>query len=244
MASRKIRRWILRKQDYDFDILFAMSSIAAFPQQKLVFNRIKKSGNTSVVTFLHELDGKKATGSTNDIKSQQTHMRRLTLLDTYRFPTFYSFAVIRNPYSRLLSGFLHRIAPAHLPEYSDIPGFGESSPTGFGKFVDFLCNGHVDFDKHFWPQTRLMYQSPDRFNRLVRLEHLVDDMADLLDDLGKPRNLAEKLRKPHRIEQSQTNKITNAHTQLDAFYSEDIKAKAAQLYRNDLAALPVAGPWV
>ncbi len=239
MVSRKVRRWVLRNHTYNFDILFAMSSVAVFPTQKLIFNRIKKCGNTSVVTFLHELDGQSSHGTTDELKSRLTHVRRLSMWQTFKFPTYYSFAVIRNPYGRLLSGFLHRIAPGHMEEYQTVPGFGENTPEGFEKFVEFLADGNQYFDRHYWPQTELMYQSPSRFNRLVRLEYLVSDMRDLLKDIGQPEELAQKLAKPHQIEQDEKHKITNANRQLKAFYNDRIIQLTEQLYASDFSQLPV-----
>jgi hypothetical protein len=76
---RTVQRYLLRKQAYNNKILFSLSTMAIFPTLGLVFNRIKKSGNTSVVTFLHELDGHRISGTPEDVKKQLTHVQRLNL---------------------------------------------------------------------------------------------------------------------------------------------------------------------
>jgi hypothetical protein len=138
-----------------------------------------------------------------------------------------------------LSGFLHRIAPGELEQYHDIPGYGDKSPEGFADFVQFLAAGNLYFDRHFWPQTDLMYQAPDRFDHVMRLETLVCDMRVLLRHIGQDPDLAEKLQKPHRIEQNSKNKITRAQTRLNAFYCNRTRALARALYARDFNELPV-----
>ncbi|PQO23095.1 hypothetical protein C2I36_09505 [Rhodobacteraceae bacterium WD3A24] len=226
------RAFLLRGNKYDFDIVFHGSHLAVFPDLQLCFNRIKKSGNTTVSAFLSDLSNRFTTESKHGFKKILVKPKSMSLAQLELLPSFYSLVVVRNPYSRALSAFLEKVAPGRSSKYHYCAGFGNSTSDGFYEFLTFLDNGGLWRDRHFWPQVNLLYQPIENFSRVARLEQLVDDMRIVLSDIGQDPMHAEVLARPHQVEAGKS-KITSASTKLSEFYTAGSAALVRKLYAQD-----------
>lgn len=226
------RAYLLRGNGYDFDIVFRGSHLAIFPELKLCFNRIKKSGNTTISAFLSELSTSFNSESESGFKRTLQKPRSMSLSQLKLMPSYYSLVVVRDPYSRALSAFLQKVAHGRSPQYDYCAGFGIATSEGFLAFMKFLDDGGLYRDRHFWPQANLLYQPLEKYSRVARLEHLVDDMRAVLSDIGQEPALADVLTRPHKVEAG-TSKITSASSKLNMYYTKHSAALVRKLYARD-----------
>ncbi|SLN38456.1 Sulfotransferase family protein [Roseivivax jejudonensis] len=239
---RRIQRWMLSGRGYAPDMLASHSAVAVFPRLGIVFNRIKKSGNTSIAAFLHEVEGHAVPPTPQALKAELRSIRTLSLAETWAFPRLRSLAVVREPGARALSGFLHHVAPGTNERHAAAPGYGDRSPEGFAAFLAWLEAGNLDYNAHFRPQTALMFQPPGRFTWILRLERLSEGMRGVLRDIGEDPAAADCLAAPHEMERAQPGKLTGSRAAGADFLSPSSRAAVARLYAADYAAFDYPRP--
>lgn len=110
-----------------------------------------------------------------------------------RAPGWMSFAVVRNPFSRLVSFFEHKVRMgepgygAMEARYGDVSAFGGLKPT-FRRFVEEVAadNGVRNMDSHLMAQTTLLMPRLIPYSHIFRLEAVGDAVAALSAHLGRP----------------------------------------------------------
>lgn len=232
VATHPFKAMILRRHRYNYSILFHPSHVAVFPDLNICYNRIKKSGNTTVSAFLSDLAANFQSESTKGFKEALVKPGSMPIRQLKHLPSYYSFVVVRDPYSRVLSAFLQKVAHGRSRKYAYCGGFGNSTPEGFHAFLTFLDKGGLYRDRHFWPQSDLLYQPVEDYSRVARLENLVADMRIILTETGQDPALAELLARPHKVEAG-TTKITSASSKLAAYYDPNSVALVRRLYAAD-----------
>jgi hypothetical protein len=235
-------RWIFRDMEMIHANLNRSDAVAAFPELGVVFNRIKKSGNSTVTAFLSELAAResgKSYDSVDEAKQAAVGPVRGTWAEASALRDYTYLTVVRNPYDRALSAFLNKVAPgedgddSRKPHFRCVPGWGEASREGFEKFVRFLDAGGLDHDKHWWPQNKLLIMPPARFDCIAKLETLAEDMARFLVMIGRDPAPAQMLEAPHPLESRQERKITGASAKRARFYTPELMAIVSRLYADD-----------
>lgn len=242
LTTRLRNRYIFRGLDIVHSNLNHGDAVAGFREFGLVFNRIKKAGNSTVVAFLSDLAaeerGRRAL-SVRDAKKSALKPSRCRWHEARSMRSYIWFTVVRNPYDRVLSAFLDKVAfdeevtASGKKPFQDVPGRGEATPEGFAKFIGFLGEGGIHHDRHFWPQRELLIMPPGRYDLIGRLETLPEDMARLLTMIGRDPASARKLDKPHPLELAQPKKITGASAKRDSFYTHQLAAEVRRLYASD-----------
>ena len=218
-----------------------ISRVVFYPDIKLAYNRIGKSGNSSVVLYLSDaLKGKQ-----NEISNYKESKKNAIDLGvdliqlsrdwskTLRLHQYSFFTVVRNPWSRTLSAFLDKIADGLTQKYSFVDGFGDNSPKGFEAFVSFLEQGGLRANHHWRPQNEILLLPASRFGHICRLEHLSHDLPLALKSTGLTLPPKERLQKPHRIESGQQGKVTNASNRLTAYYTPQSAQTISRLFQDD-----------
>ncbi len=235
-ASLKGRctRYALRDRQLVAANLLHKDNVAVFPRLGVIFNRVKKSGNTSVVAFLSDLEGS-AGQSVHDLKREH-RLTELTLAQTLALGRFHTIVVVRNPYTRAISGYLDKIASGSNPRYSAVQGFGSASPEGLETFLGRLSETRFLRDRHFYPQTRLLFQGIDEYSCVAKLETIVPDMTRFLRQIGQDPALAQSLSKPHSLEQKQAGKITLS-AKKKSLLTDRSREIIRNLYAQDFADL-------
>lgn len=228
----------LAGRDIDYSNFYQNDNVAVFPALGIILNRVKKSGNSSVVAFLDNLERARSVGgvgaapaSVQEVKS----LRRLHVLPLsaiLRLRGFATLATVRNPYHRTISGFLDKIAGGTNPRYADYPCFGESSVAAFETFLTACRKGDFFGNRHFQPQVRLLFQPASHFTAIARLERLVADMDALLVTRGYPVGTAASLAEPHPLERRDATKIQNS-TEKEHYLSESAMRLIEDLYSED-----------
>ena len=218
-----------------------ISRVVFYPDIKLAYNRIGKSGNSSVVLYLSDaLQGKQNETSNYkeskkdaidlgvDLIQLSRDWRKILCLHQYSF-----FTVVRNPWSRTLSAFLDKIADGLNKKYDFVDGFGDNSARGFEAFVSFLAQGGLQTNHHWRPQNEILLLPASRFSHICRLEHLAHDLPLALKSTGLTLPPKDRLQKPHRIESGQQGKVTNASDRLTSYYTPQTARRIYQLFQDD-----------
>lgn len=231
-------QFALRGHAIDFTTFFQNDTVALFPGLGVILNRVKKSGNSSVVAFLDDLE-RHAQGQTTAPTSLESvkSARRPHLASpgcVWRAGRFATLVTVRNPYTRAVSGYLDKIAHGTNPRYANYPGFGQTSPAAFETFLAAARDRRFFSNRHFYPQTALLFQPAERFTKVARLETLAVDMAAFLARIGHDPAPAARLDRPHALEARVPGKIQNsaAHPH---YLTPTARALIASLYDADFA---------
>lgn len=206
-------------------------NVAIYPDLHLIYNRIKKSGNTTITAFLSEISGKSYENSAQ-LKKGILSPLEASFFEIVRAREYYLFTFVRNPYSRVLSAYLDKIARGQGGRFSRFPGYGKNSPEGFEEFVVFLSCGGLLANRHWWPQVELLSWPLSRFDYIGRVEQMDEGMARVLKDVGSDFSKASSLRVPHVL----SAHTTSAASKEDYYYSSLSRKLVRELYGDDFEA--------
>lgn len=216
--------------------LLHVNCVAVFPELGIVFNRIKKAGNSTICLFLLEVSNRVANTEYAISKESAPTPVDLSKATIDQFSDYYSFVVVRDPYVRALSTFLQKLGKRCPKKYQGIPGGGQDTPQGFLDFLIYLESGNLYYDRHFWPQVDLLYQPVHQYNYVGKLENLVSDMRNILAHKQIEPSLADGLEKPHHSEIGNSDRITSSQNKLADYYTSEARQKVYRLYQNDFKA--------
>ena len=218
-----------------------LDRVVFYPEHSIAFNRIAKSGNSSVILYLdeairgpssHQNDYKQAKRSAMGTGKSLMEMTG-TKQDRACLKRALFFTVVRNPWTRTLSAFLDKIANGPQDKYGSIPGFGDNSQAGFESFITFLASGGLHANHHWKPQNDALLLPASQFKSICRLEHLSTELPNALAESGLTLPSSEQLQQPHRIESNQHSKLTQASSKLSRYYSLKTIQAVADLYTDD-----------
>ena len=218
-----------------------LDRVVFYPEHNIAFNRIAKSGNSSVILHLdeaingpnnHQDDYKQAKRRAMGTGKSLVEMSR-SQKDRASLAGVSFFTVVRNPWTRTLSAFLDKIANGPQDKYGSIPGFGDNSQAGFEAFIAFLVSGGLHANHHWKPQNDALLLPASQFKSICRLEHLSTELPNALAKSGLTLPSTEQLQQPHRIESNQQSKLTQASSKLSRYYSPTTIQAVADLYTPD-----------
>lgn len=177
-------------------------------------------------------------------------------------PSYHKVAVVRNPYDRLVSGYVDKFCgedinrswvQAVVKEINSVDTNGNYQ-ISFSQFVDYLLkNDLIDVNAHWRHQTYILNN--------VKLDEVIDlkDMSAKLPELSEKLGFISKINFDKRRQSNSYNKNENAqklenvyniaNTDLikfkeangffpakDAFYTDEIKQKVKTIYKEDFEA--------
>jgi hypothetical protein len=212
---------------------------AVYVEKRLIYNKIKKSGNSSVLLFLdsivygnQDLDSRYKNAK-RSVQERTTSPFDLPGREIRKLDEYYKFTIFRNPYARCLSMFLHKVAPGRAVLYTNVPGFGDNSAAGFENFVSFLEKGGIDSNTHFHPQTSLLFFKPEYFSHIGKLENLDTELKRVCSDVGLVYPADLQASRPHRAEKGFKGKVTNANEKFGIYYTNELFDRVRDLYLDD-----------
>lgn len=140
------------------------------------------------------------------------------------------FCFVRDPYSRILSAYLDKIAGLDKrglgAGFRRNYGLDEAAPVSFKDFLELLKTGAIEeknWDQHWRTQFTLVRPDLIKYDLVGKLETFDDSYAELKvllkDKIDDYRTIA-----PHK---------TNAADILDDHYTPDLRAIVADLYAKD-----------
>ncbi|MDZ4729406.1 MAG: sulfotransferase family 2 domain-containing protein [Xanthomonadales bacterium] len=173
-----------------------------YHRSKLVHIHIPKTGGTAIERFFHSIDdmvwGKESWLGQEYLHRRWYELQHLSMLEllnfTGEFKIFYSFAVIRNPYFRLVSEFLWRqLVFQNGGPHRYFDSFEElvfALPLEIDNhWRDLIRNANqhqANFLIHVRPQHQYVCDRSGKLvvNELLRFEQFKDDFARLLKRHG------------------------------------------------------------
>lgn len=182
------------------------------------YNRIPKAANSTVTRLLVNAIGVDAIGPA--AKHVFKRPSELSKVEVDRFAACFKFTVVRNPYERVLSAYLDKIA-----RRVDTRRWGEISD--FYAFCRFLDGGALHADPHWAPQIDLLLLPTSLFDLVVQVEHLSRDLPPVFEMLGLPAPSATERYGPPP---------TQAGALLAQHYDDTSRSVVARLYERDFAA--------
>lgn len=177
-------------------------NITASDTHQFVWFRVAKVGTRSILKIL--LDHQVPL-SINDYRVP---------FDPRKYKEYFKFAFVRNPWERVVSCYLNKVAARAHPRFKEC--YGKS----FDYFVEFIQKQDLETaDVHIRLQSRL-----------IPLEHIdfVGRMESFLDDLGYILNL---IGLPH-VEIPHQNATPHEH--YSRYYTEKTKKTIGRLYKEDI----------
>ncbi|MCB1475004.1 MAG: sulfotransferase family 2 domain-containing protein [Rhodobiaceae bacterium] len=154
--------------------------------------------------------------------------------DVWSDRNIFKFCVVRNPYERLLSCYLSKIAVPGGPvkKLALSLKFGVSVESvedvsqhiAFDDFVEIVgAQRSFDMNPHWRPQSDQTFQGLVEYNKICRFERLQDDLDAVAKALGIP-DLLKLENAPNAF---------GASKQLHDFYNSRTASKVRQIYSRD-----------
>lgn len=176
-----------------------------YRKNKLIHIHIPKTGGTAIESFFHSIGdmewGRESWLGQERIRGRWYEFQHLTMSEFRsftggRFDQFSSFAVIRNPYSRLVSEFLwrsnqiqQRSDPMLIP-FESFPEFIWAIPremdSGWNRRVQGLNSRETNFLIHVRPQHHYVLdrKAAPLVGDVLKFEQLESDFSRLLERHG------------------------------------------------------------
>lgn len=188
--------------------------------EKYVYFRVPKNANTTVTASL--LSNKPLLNQKGIRKHQFETVYDLNI-DKINFDKYCLFAVIRNPYSRILSVYLQKVMGGGSKSaiVSKATGLEEHS-IKFEEFVSYLEDGGLDRNGHWIPQHKIIPIEYIPQIHLIRFENI---------DYELNRLFLEKI--PGAKMTVENQHATGADKKLDLYYNDNLYERVNNLYSKD-----------
>ncbi len=239
--KREIRDFRLKFHPYywNSNIRFRMDlvdgRIAVSEKHKFVYNRIPKSANSTVMRTLiqYENEAFASNYSSADAKKNfYVKPSRLKFANARKARnSFFSFTVVRNPYTRLASAYLDKIVRNEEQALAvrKRMKLADDQPIPFTMFLDYLEQGGLKDDPHWALQCHLLPRGLEELDFIGHVETLDQDMHWIIKRIYSD------------VDQGEVNSWnphgTSASEKLGHLFENDaLIQRARQLYQEDFNA--------
>ena len=194
MQPTILQRWRIPLQESLQRLACTITNRVPWPQsnflvntgRKFIYGPIAKVACTSFKLWMLDVAGQTPPRPFNEqIEAQRYALRKLGLRVANRVledPDFFSFAFVRNPWSRVVSAYLNKFQSVNVTSEPVIaalrryPAQELTANVSFREFIEFLARGNPrKFDEHWRPQ--YLFLKDMRLDFLGRFEHLSRDFA-------------------------------------------------------------------
>jgi hypothetical protein len=197
-------------------------------EHQFVYFRIPKAANTSVVAAI--VDRRPASaGGRGGRAGKRTTREFLTsgILRPEHFERYFTCTFVRNPFSRVLSAYLDKIAALPVKrEFRRRLAIGDA-PMSFRGFLERLEAGFLHADVHWAPQTAILPVLPASIAFVGRVETIERDLPIVLARIFGPNARTGVPAAGHH---------TGASSRLFEFYGAAETTLVRRLYEPDFAA--------
>lgn len=207
------------------------------PEHKVLYHRIPKNGNSSLVsTMLNIFEGGAIAERIEDKRYSKKLVRNaseLTREQVDDLGAFTKFLIARNPYDRTLSAYLSKVVKRYPKLKPDHPlkrkfaGLGEGNAVpDFESFCRYLAEGGLHIDHHWSPQHDYLVLPISEYDFVARLEKIDSEFPKIVARIAPWRTKQGLVREdaPHR---------TSAASKRAQYYSDRSYAIVAELFARD-----------
>lgn len=180
-------------------------------------NRIPKAANSTITTNLAKFKFGRNVPS-RQAKKLFRHPSQLGQEEVFAVHSLFRFAVVRNPYTRVLSAYLDKVERGFVE--------GRRAKSSFSEFLDSLVNGKLYSNAHWAPQSSLLLLPLEEFDFVGRVESLEEDMAYIRSRILETEDVVEPL-------QPFLANATGATEKLAGYYDKSSIKTVQTLYRRD-----------
>ncbi len=155
------------------------------PGHRFIFFRVPKAANSTVVMSLATAMGAAPRDHGGaGAKRAGNAVLRLAFRLPARLAECYKFTFVRNPYARVLSAYLDKIATGN-PGFRRIIGL-DGRALSFADFLHRLGDGYLTANIHWAPQADIIALPPASLDFVGRVETLEPDLARVMDRIFGP----------------------------------------------------------
>ncbi len=216
--------------------------IAVDPSAGFVYYRIPKAANSTVIWSLYRTASGRPEAGIEAAKSEAFACPSDLPPDaaTRAATAFRHFTVVRNPFTRLASAYLDKIAGQEPQARRIADALGQPPERiRFHDFLDFLEHLHgLRRNAHWAPQTELILLPPSRLTYIAHMERLDQELPSLLRALypdHEPR-VERYAHKKHQASSRTASAAPQADQRLASLYDRSARLRVARLYENDFQA--------
>ena len=199
------------------------NAVFVSPKRDFLYTKCEKCANVTLRRSLQNLVADKTLPeSMSDIDRWHAPLLQPSDLKLTRIKSIndipFKFAVVRNPYSRLLSFYLG----AKAENYRKV--IGTSEKPAFGEFVDLACSQPVEKQNPHWRvQYHNIFCDVIKYDHFLRFENLEEELAAIMSRYGKKE---AEIRSVHKNQ-------SNAGSKLASYYTPEIAQKVRYKYAID-----------
>ncbi|MBX2881886.1 MAG: sulfotransferase family protein [Granulosicoccus sp.] len=207
-----------------------------------------KVASTSILKVLQQQeDSQLAERMDNPHQRNQSPILRFSKLDesiqrnALTSSEYYRFAFVRNPFGRLLSAYLSKIARPLAPKAEILAIINGckvnqvkdlKQPVDFASFIEVVCSQDpLDMNPHWNLQTLQLIVEKIDYHKIGRFENLQQDFAQVCTHIFGDRDL--------KITQSANQ--TSSEEKLTDYYDDALVKKVHQKFYDDFHAFEYSG---
>jgi len=239
--ARRRERWWLRFHplsagiDKRIPVEWVLKRTTVSRKHRYCYFRIPKCANTTIIKTLVQHDpGLKASidRSAKPKRASRGLYRALAWSPESLARRYFCFTFVRNPYARVLSAYLDKIAAAGPGNYAYVTaalGKTDISQVTFPDFIAFLEEGGLFSNVHWAPQTSILPIDTKYIAFVGKVENLQSDLPRLINRI--PGLL------PFNAVFTHEQGRRNSDAQISEYYDAELAARVYRLYREDFNSL-------
>jgi len=242
--------------------LYALANHVSWPekgylvsdQHRFIYTPIAKVACTSLKLWFLEVNGEQPARPFNEhVEAERYRMRRrggIRALQILRDASYFRFAFVRNPWSRVVSAYLNKLLTVNrvsrpvLRQIRRVAAERVTADVSFQEFVAFLARQRDSrkFDEHWRPQH--LFLGDNRFDFVGRFENLAEDFAVVQERLQIATPLPHFNPTPYASEWDGSEMVADfrpaqlrrngALPDYRQFYTPQLRDLVAKIYATDI----------
>lgn len=233
MNKNKVDSILEKKSSREFDLGTHISL-----KNRYVYFQVSKAASSTVKHYLQSLEtldtGRSITNVNNRNLSPHIWPSQLSKEDLSGIladASFKKLTFVRNPYTRILSCYLHRIRvdvkSTSNRALANATGGRSGTDVEFGEFVDIICDQESPEQESHWrcQYDEISYPIIENWAHIGKFENLNTDLQEFLSQYTDQVSVRPKI--------SKSPAVTSAGDKLKEFYTPKLQAKIVDRFALD-----------